>query len=61
MTDALSGGNGLIKSIISLTTVIGALKLGKLALGSAFGFIGSSMGIGGAAVAGAGAGTGTGG
>ena len=58
MTEALSGGNGLIKSIISLTTVVGALKLGKMALGSAFGFIGASMGIGGGA-AGVGGSTGT--
>jgi hypothetical protein len=34
MTDSISGGNGLIKSITSLITVIGALKLGKQAIGS---------------------------
>ena len=37
LTDALSGGNGLIKSVVSLITVINALKLGKNLLGSAFG------------------------
>jgi hypothetical protein len=35
MTDSISGGNGLIKSITSLITVIGALKLGKQAIGNA--------------------------
>ena len=31
--DGISGGNGLIKSIVSLVGVIGALKIGKSALG----------------------------
>ena len=29
LTDAISGGNGLAKSITNLMTVVGALKLGK--------------------------------
>jgi hypothetical protein len=34
LTDALSGGNGLIKSLISLTTVISGLKAGKNIIGA---------------------------
>lgn len=33
LTDAVSGGNGLVKSLVSLTGVIGALKLGGKVLG----------------------------
>jgi hypothetical protein len=37
ITSALSGGNGLVKSIISLVTVIGALKGGKSLFDNLFG------------------------
>ena len=37
VTSALSGGNGLVKSIISLVTVIGALKGGKSLFDNLFG------------------------
>jgi hypothetical protein len=37
LTDALSGGNGLVKSVISLITVIGALKGGNALLSGLFG------------------------
>lgn len=37
LTDALSGGNGLVKSVISLVTVIGALKGGNALLSGLFG------------------------
>ena len=37
LTDALSGGNGLVKSVISLVTVIGALKGGSALLSGLFG------------------------
>jgi hypothetical protein len=51
LTDALSGGNGLVKSIISLITVVGALKLGKNVLGGLLGgglsWAGNKMGISG--------------
>ena len=51
ITDAISGGNGLVKSIVSLATVLGALKLGKSllggALGSGLGWAGQKMGMGG--------------
>jgi hypothetical protein len=46
MTNALSGGNGLIKSITSLITVVGALKLGGSMLKGGFGLMGSAMGLG---------------
>ena len=48
LTSSLSGSGGLIQSILSLTTVIGALKIGKMALGAGLGFVGRSMGLGGA-------------
>jgi len=37
LTDALSGGDGLVKSVVSLITVVGALKLGKSMLGGLLG------------------------
>jgi hypothetical protein len=37
LTTSLSGGNGLIKSIVSLVTVIGALGVARAALGGAMG------------------------
>jgi hypothetical protein len=40
LTDALSGGNGLVKSLISLVAVIGALKGGRSLLGGALGWTG---------------------
>ena len=40
ITDAISGGNGLVKSVVSLVTVIGGLKLGKNLLGGALGWTG---------------------
>ena len=46
LTEALSGGNGLTKSIISLMTVIGALKLGRNVLGGIMGKVGGSLGLG---------------
>jgi hypothetical protein len=33
LINGISGGNGLLKSVVSLTTAIGALKLGKSILG----------------------------
>jgi hypothetical protein len=57
LTDALSGGNGLVKSIISLVTVVGALKLGKGLigglLGSGLSWAGKQMGVNGAVAEGA--------
>jgi hypothetical protein len=47
LTNAISGGNGLAKSIVSLTTVIGALKLGKGLLGGGLGWAGGKLGMGG--------------
>ena len=44
-TQFLSGGNGLIKSVLSLVTAISMLKLGKKALGGGLGFIGQKMGM----------------
>jgi TP901 family phage tail tape measure protein len=44
LTDALSGGSGLGKSIVNFMTVIGALKGGKALLSGGFSFIGKSMG-----------------
>jgi hypothetical protein len=57
MTDAISGGNGLIKSITSLAVAIGTLSFGRSALGMLFGGavakgagkIGRLLDIGGAA------------
>jgi hypothetical protein len=47
--DGLSGGSGLIKSIMSLITVIGGLKLGKSLLTGIFdktvGHVGSVLGL----------------
>jgi hypothetical protein len=40
VTDALSGGNGLIKSIVNLAAVVGALKLGKSLFGNVLGWTG---------------------
>ena len=37
LTDALSGGNGLVKSLVSLITVIGALKVARKALDGVMG------------------------
>jgi hypothetical protein len=37
LTEALSGGNGLVKSLVSLMTVIGALKGGASIFNSLFG------------------------
>ena len=37
LTTSLSGGNGLVKSIVSLVTVVGALKLARAALGGVMG------------------------
>lgn len=45
LTEGLSGGNGLAKSIISLMTVIGALKGGGALLNKGMGVIGESLGI----------------
>jgi hypothetical protein len=45
MTNALSGENGLIKSIVSLTTVVGALKLGGSILKGGLTWIGGATGI----------------
>ena len=45
LIDALSGGNGLIKSIITLGTVIAGLKVGKGAVNKVLGFVGSSLGL----------------
>ena len=45
LTEALSGGNGLIKSVISLGVALGGLKLGKAALGGGLGFIGEQLGL----------------
>ena len=44
LTNALSGGNGLVKSIISLVTVIGALKGGKSLFDNLFGGIAKQIG-----------------
>jgi hypothetical protein len=40
MTSALSGPDGLLKSLVSLVTVIGALKVGKAALSGGLGWVG---------------------
>jgi hypothetical protein len=45
LTDSLSGGSGLIKSLINLTMVIGALKLGKGVLEGTLGWAGKSLGL----------------
>ena len=45
LMDALSGGSGAGKGILSLMAAIGALKGGKALLAGGFGFIGRSMGI----------------
>ena len=49
MTEALSGGNGLVKSIVGLVTVLGGLKIGKNLLsgilGKGLGWAGQQMGI----------------
>ena len=45
LTSAMSGGSGLLKSVTSLVTLIGALKLGKAAIGGGLGWIGSKMGM----------------
>jgi hypothetical protein len=46
LTDGISGGNGLVKSVVSLVTVIGALKGGRALLGNVTGKISSAIGIG---------------
>ena len=46
ITDAISGGNGLMKAIVSLTTVLGTLQLGRTLLPSVLGSVGGMMGIG---------------
>lgn len=43
LTEALSGGHGLIKSIISLVTVISGLKIGKGVFGKVLGWAGSQF------------------
>jgi hypothetical protein len=45
MTNALSGGSGLVKSIFNLMTVIGGLNIGKSALGGALNWAGKKMGM----------------
>lgn len=45
LMDALSGGSGAGKGLLSLMSVIGALKGGKALLTGGLGFIGKSMGI----------------
>lgn len=45
LTNALSGGNGLGKSFLSLMTVIGALMGGKALLGGVFKWAGTQMGM----------------
>lgn len=45
LTSAMSGGSGLLKSVTSLVTLIGALKLGKAAIGGGLGWVGSKMGM----------------
>jgi hypothetical protein len=47
LTSSVSGGNGLIKSLFSLVTVLGALKVAKAALGGGLGWAGQKMGLGG--------------
>jgi hypothetical protein len=46
VTDAISGGNGLTKSVVSLIAVIGALKGGKALLGGITGKLGETIGLG---------------
>ena len=45
LTDALSGGSGLSKSFLNLTTVVGALAGGKGLLEKVLGWAGGAMGI----------------
>ena len=45
LTDALSGGKGLVKSLTSLLTVVGALKMGRAVLQSGLNWIGGATGI----------------
>ena len=45
LMDALSGGSGAGKGLLSLMSVVGALKGGKALLEGGFGFIGRAMGI----------------
>jgi hypothetical protein len=45
LTDALSGGSGLSKSFLNLTTVVGALAGGKGLLEKVMAWAGSAMGI----------------
>lgn len=47
LTTAMSGGSGLIKSVTSLVTIIGALKVGKSLLGGGLSWAGQKMGLGG--------------
>jgi hypothetical protein len=42
--NAISGGSGLIKSILSLGAAMGALAVGKALLGKILGGIGTSLG-----------------
>jgi hypothetical protein len=44
--NALSGGNGLIKSVLSLGAVIGSLALGRTLLDSLLGSVGATLGKG---------------
>jgi L-rhamnose mutarotase len=46
ITDAISGGNGLMKAVVSLTTVLSGLSLGRSLLPSILGSVGGIMGIG---------------
>ena len=45
VTDALSGGNGLVKSLFSLITVLTALKVARSALGKGLGWAGKQAGL----------------
>ena len=45
LTDSLSGGSGLLKSLVSLTMVVGALKLGRGALEGMLGWAGKNLGF----------------
>ena len=46
LTDGISGDNGLVKSLISLVTVWGALSGGKALLGKGLNWVGTNLGFG---------------
>lgn len=48
LTNSLSGGNGLLKSFVSLMVTLGGLSMGKAALSGGLGWVGRQMGIKGA-------------